>query len=526
MATEFTPRALPGTENLKSKWSSMTTDLTGANPPLRFEGEIGDIVVRGTIPEAINGTFYRVSQDPIVPPAEHAVSIDGHGVVSAFRIHEGQVDFKVKYIRTERYLTERKARKSLFGLYKNPWSDHPCVKGVVDSTANTNIIYWAGQLLALRESANPYSVHPDTLQTNGYDPFGKQVNSEAFTAHPKIDPFTNELVVFGYEAKGPGSADVVTYSIDKNGVVKNETWVKSPYVTFIHDMVLTENFIVLILWPLEASVDRMKAGGHHFAYDYDLPASFIVIPRRPEEANAGWKKGEYRVYETKNCMIGHSASGWEEDGKIFFECSRSHDNFFPFFPAKDGREAGKTVVDFVRFELDLSQPTGTKVPEPRILLNIPNEFPRIDERYMSKKYEIVFSCVFYPGHSDTKKLLFSGLNAVSMLNTRTGEQKCYWPGENCYCQEPAFVPRSDDAPEGDGWVMFVVERRNLNVSDLVIVDTRDFETPIAVAELPMRVRPQIHGNWVDARELNDQPLVDEPGEIKLSGKAINLKIDA
>ncbi|KAI6758170.1 hypothetical protein HG531_003995 [Fusarium graminearum] len=205
MATEFTPRALPGTENLKSEWSSMTTDLTGANPPLRFEGEIGDIVVR----------------DPIVTPAEHAVSIDGHDVVSAFRIHEGQVDFKVKYIRTERYLTERKARKSLFGLYKNPWSDHPCVKGVVDSTANTNIIYWAGQLLALRGSANPYSAHPDTLQTNGYDPFGKQVNREAFTAHPKIDPFTNELVVFGYEAKGPGSADVVTYSIDKNGVVKN-----------------------------------------------------------------------------------------------------------------------------------------------------------------------------------------------------------------------------------------------------------------------------------------------------------------
>jgi carotenoid cleavage dioxygenase len=67
--------------------------------------------------------------------------------------------------------------------------------------------------------------------------------------------------------------------------------------------------------------------------------------------------------------------------------------------------------------------------------------------------------------------------------------------------------------------MFVVERRDLNVSNLVIVDTRDFETPIAVAELPLRVRPQIHGNWVDARDLNNKPLVAEPGEIKLSGKA-------
>jgi carotenoid cleavage dioxygenase len=110
----------------------------------------------------------------------------------------------MKYIQTERYLVERKARKSLFGLYKNRWTDHPCVKGVVDSTANTNIVYWVGRLLALRESANPYSVDPDTLQTYEYDPFGKQADLQVFTAHPKIDPFTEELIVFGYEAKGPG----------------------------------------------------------------------------------------------------------------------------------------------------------------------------------------------------------------------------------------------------------------------------------------------------------------------------------
>ncbi|KAL6355856.1 hypothetical protein LRP88_09439 [Fusarium phalaenopsidis] len=525
MATEFSRNPLPGTEKLSSKWS-MTTDLSGANPPVRLEGEIGDVVVRGTIPPAINGTFYRVAQDPFTPPSKDQVAIEGHGVVSAFRISNGSVDFKMRYIQTERYLVERKARKSLFGLYKNPWTDHPCVKGVVDSTANTNIVYWAGRLLALRESANPYTVDPDTLQTYEYDPFGKQVDSQAFTAHPKIDPFTEELIVFGYEAKGPGSPDVVTYAIDKNGVVQHETWVKSPYVTFIHDMVLTENWIVLILWPFEASVDRMKAGGRHFAYNYDLPATFIVIPRRPGNANAGWKLGEYRTYKTINCMIGHTAAGWEEDGKIYFECSRSHDNFFPFFPSEDGRKPDKTIVDLVRFEIDLSQPSGSDVAAPKVLLDIPNEFPRIDERFMSKKYEIIFCCTFNPGHSDDKKLLFSGLNAVTMINTRTGEKKTYWPGENCYCQEPAFVPRSDDAPEGDGWVMFVVERRDLNVSNLVIVDTREFETPIAVAELPLRVRPQIHGNWVDARDLNNKPLVAEPGEIKLSGKACNLRIDS
>ncbi|RGP66160.1 hypothetical protein FSPOR_6780 [Fusarium sporotrichioides] len=200
----------------------------------------------------------------------------------------------------------------------------------------------------------------------------------------------------------------------------NETWVKSPYITFIHDMVLTENWIVLILWPFEASMERMKAGGRLYAYDYDLPASSIPIPRRPEKDNAGWKLGEYRVYYTKNCMIGHTASGWEENGKIYFECSRSHNNFFPFFPAKSA------------------------VGQERIA-------PARGQR---------------------------------LLHVATTPQK-----------------------------------------EMAGLYTLDFEIPIAVTELPMRMRPQIHGNWVDARFFNDRPLVNEPDEVELSGKAINLTID-
>ena len=344
------------------------------------------------------------------------------------------------------------------------------------------------------------------------------MDARAFTAHPKIDPRTEELVVFGYEAKGPGTDDIVTYSIDKAGTVRDINWIKSPYVTFIHDMALTENWMILVLWPFEADVERMKAGGHHFAYNYDLDTAFIVTPRRPEKSIAGWKPGEYRVYYTSNCMIGHTAGGWEdENGKLYFEVSRASDNFFPFFPAKDGRQpAKKTQVSFVRYELDLARPTESRVSEPKVLLNIPNEFARIDDRFLAKKYEIVFLAIFHPGHSDHTKNVFAGLNAIMYLNTRTGEQKVYWPGENCICQEPLFILRTEDAAEGDGYVIFVVERRGINVSHMIVLDTSDFK-PIAIADLPLRIRPQIHGNWVDAKDLSGAPLLPLP-ELKLSGK--------
>jgi carotenoid cleavage dioxygenase-like enzyme len=55
--------------------------------------------------------------------------------------------------------------------------------------------------LALKEAALPCVVDPDTLDTIGYDPFKGQIKSKAFTVHPKIDPMTGELVVFGTRQK-------------------------------------------------------------------------------------------------------------------------------------------------------------------------------------------------------------------------------------------------------------------------------------------------------------------------------------
>lgn len=44
---------------LKSKWPD-AFDLRGSNLPCRLEGEVADLVVLGTVPPEIDGTFYRV----------------------------------------------------------------------------------------------------------------------------------------------------------------------------------------------------------------------------------------------------------------------------------------------------------------------------------------------------------------------------------------------------------------------------------------------------------------------------------
>jgi len=45
-----------------------TDVFKGFNAPSRFEGEVFDLEVHGVIPDAIDGTFYRIQPDQRFPP--------------------------------------------------------------------------------------------------------------------------------------------------------------------------------------------------------------------------------------------------------------------------------------------------------------------------------------------------------------------------------------------------------------------------------------------------------------------------
>jgi carotenoid cleavage dioxygenase len=92
------------------------------------------------------GTFYRVGADPAWPPL-------ADGMVAMFRFGNGFCDFRSRYVRTPRFVAERAARRSLFGAYRNPFSDDLSVAGLSRGLANTNVYWHGGRLLASKEDS-------------------------------------------------------------------------------------------------------------------------------------------------------------------------------------------------------------------------------------------------------------------------------------------------------------------------------------------------------------------------------------
>ncbi|KAH7053414.1 carotenoid oxygenase [Macrophomina phaseolina] len=476
----------------------------GFMKPCRYEGEVQNLEVFGEIPTEVDGTFYRVMPDPqFAPFIEDDPWFNGDGNISAFRIHDGRVHFKQRYVRTEKFIREREAGRALAGKYRNKFTD--AIEFTVRTTANTNIFYFNGMLLACKEDAPPYRMDPRTLETVGLYDFEGQLPTVTFTAHPKVDPTSGEMVGMGYEAKGDGTPDVCYFAVGPDGKFIETVWLVAPVAGMIHDFAVTENWVLFPIIPLVSDVERMKKGGEHWAWRSDVPFYLGVLPRR------GATGSDVKWFRAPNAFPGHTSNAYEDEaGNIIFDLALCDKNVFFWWPEEDGTAPRPHEIEafMTRFTVD-PRSDNLDLPKPEVLASYNCEFPRIDERWAMKEYGHLFLPVLDPSLGTEFPAIAPVMgggapfyNAMGHLNARTKEMKIYSPGPRHGVQEPVYIPKSDAAEEGDGYVLFLVNNYGEMISELHLVDTRDFSKPQAIIKLPLKLRPGLHGNWVPRQDLD------------------------
>jgi carotenoid cleavage dioxygenase-like enzyme len=118
-------------------------------------------------------------------------------MISVFRFENGHVDFRAPYVMTDRRKADRAARHGLFGLYRNPYTDGPSVRGINRCANNTTPIFHAGKLFALKEDGPAMELHPETLETIGVWDYQGKLKTRTMTAHPRPDPETGPPLIAG-----------------------------------------------------------------------------------------------------------------------------------------------------------------------------------------------------------------------------------------------------------------------------------------------------------------------------------------
>ncbi|GHF11505.1 carotenoid oxygenase [Streptomyces spiralis] len=469
--------------------------FTGFNAPMRVEADLMDVeCVQGEVPAHLDGTYYRVVADHQWPPLlGDDIKFNGDGMVMSMRFRDGHVDFKSRYVRTPRFVAQAKARRALFGAYRNPFTDDPSVAGLRRGLANTNVFWHAGKLYAAKEDSPPVRIDPDTLETLGEDTFEGALTSETCTAHPKFDPRTGEMVFFGYAAKGETTPDLAYYEADAKGRIVHETWLTAPYASMVHDFAVTQNFVVFPVIPLVSSKERLEAGEPHFAWDPSKDVYLGVLPRKGRARDVRW-------YRASNRFASHIMGAWDDGRHLHVDTPVSESSYFPFFPDLSGApyDPDRTKGFLSRWTVDTQAPPDSGFTQTR-LTDVAGEFPRMDDRFETLPYHWgVMAAYEVPGEQRPG----GGFRWVAAVDHRTGATTTHYAGDHASVAEPLFVPAHDDAAEGEGYVLAVVGRLTENRSDLLILDARDVSAPpVATLRFPLRIPYGLHGNWLSAAEL-------------------------
>ncbi len=458
----------------------------GWGRPMRVESTLDYLeLIEGRVPSDIDGTWYRAGPDRQYPPMlGEDVFIDGEGMAHMFRIRDGRVSYRSRWIRNDRFNAQAEAGRSLFGRYRNRFTDDPLVKGVSGGTANTNVIFHNDRLLVLKEDDLPFEVDRDTLDPVGRYDFEGKVKATSFTAHPKWYPQDGRLLGYSYQARGDGTRDIVFYDIADDGEVLDEIWFEMPYASIVHDFAVTPDWAVFPFMPLITDIENLKRGGTFYQWHPDEEVVVALVRRGGSREDIRWFRGPAG-------SLSHMMNAWQEGDMVHLDACYYDGNCFPFFPTPEGVHVEGCPPILSRLSFDLARNDDGFDRNP--IIATPGEMPRNDDRFQGQDCRYGFLIV---GRAP------DGSSQLGKVDLKSGELTRWSPGERSSIHEPQFVPRHAQAAEGDGWLLVIVNRLDANCSDLAIFDARSIEDgPVALLRMPVRVRSTFHGTFVDGAKL-------------------------
>lgn len=301
-----------------------------------------------------------------------------------------------------------------------------------------------------------------------------------FTAHPKIDPKTKELLFFGYQLE---KKPWCTYSVvSSEGKLIRSTDIGLSRPIMMHDFAITENFSIFMDHPLEFTPKDIVSGKFAFQFNSNQPSRIGVIPRHGSSAS------DVQWFEFKSGFSFHTANAWEDGDEIVMICCRSND--LQLGNLGKTRDSSSPYLHQYRMNLKTGESS-----ERDLNGQVACEFPVVHPDLVGRKNKFCYCGELAP----------SGLTFIACVkyNLEDGSVVGRIPfGENRGGGECVFVPKDDAKSEDDGYLLTFIYDEPSNSSSLWVMDALTMaEDPIAKIELPQRVPYGFHGIWVSEDEI-------------------------
>ena len=463
---------------------------------------------RGALPADLDGCFLRVGANPIYPEkleGEPYFWFDGDGMIHSVELNAGagSLTYRNKFVLTKRlkqdienngahyehsqFIGRMMAGKGADLRRENLFDEN----GELMSSANTALLFHNGRLFALSEADKPYHVTLPDLETVGRFTYDGALGHN-HTAHPKLDPVTGEVVLFG-----SAGTDVHCSVASADGALRGPVTVSRKYASMMHDCAITANYTIILDFPSMSVLEVGDRAQKEGPAPETQPARFGVLPRNATQGanvGAGAAAGDalVRWFETDPCYCYHTANAWEEED-----------------------EGGEAVIVLVMCrtpgnelcEWRLRLADGVDTCAAKVLVpSIRCDFPVVNPRVVGRRTRYVYAVTLGKGNG------LEGAKSVIKVDVTTGQVWRHFFVDEGVCAECFFVAKStrassdgDGGDDDEGYLLTFVWHEHSNSSSFYVLDAKTFAAePIAMVPLPQRVPFGFHALWVGRKAIETQ----------------------
>ncbi|MCU0881777.1 MAG: carotenoid oxygenase family protein, partial [Hyphomonadaceae bacterium] len=422
------------------------------------------------------GTFFRNG------PGQHERGgqryhhwFDGDGLVHRWQIGDGQVGYRARFVDTPKRRAEIAAGRFLF----------PAGGGGIEATApvtgpdsvnvaNTSILPVNGELWALWEGGSATAMDPGTLATKGLVSLRDDLRGAPFSAHPRVGR-DGRIWNVGYMGNR-----MALYRLSPTGTLDAVALHRVPPVGFIHDFLLTEKSVVVVLTSTRL--------------DGDGDGMFAQIRGRPE------LKMQVKIYDRETLALTreaelptgyvfHFGNAWEEaDGTIRFDMVHTTN-------CDQVQEMRRPMVgemprgDEIMYRVTLPVSGAPRLSQVRTGV----EFPRVAPGVASTRNRYVYAAS--KAHAE-RSLWF---DSVGKFDLESGHHALASFGPDWMVEEHVFVPRPGATAEDDGWLVGTALNWRRQQTALNVLDARNPQAgPLARAWLDVAMPLGFHGQFLAA----------------------------
>lgn len=453
--------------------------LDGNFAPVMQERDALDMDVKGAIPKDLAGNFLRVGPNPVHIFDEAAYhTFDGDGMIHAIEFHDGQAHYRNRFVQTQGFKLEQERGDWVYkGM--NSMMD-PTPSRVPDGAprnknlANTAFTYHNNTLYALHEPSRPTAIQLPELETLGAVDFDGKLK-HPFTAHPKVDQKTGEMMTFGYAFQTP----YVSYSvINADGELIHTTPITIEKPVFMHDFAVTEKYSLFLDFPITLDIERAIAGGPALDFEPEHGSRIGVMPRFGTDLDVRW-------FEVETGSVVHTANAWDEGDEIVMQASRSKTSDIAS-AGLDAENLEDTQGQLYEWRINLV----TGVVKEQTLSEEHCDFTRINDTHACHKTRYVYAAVFNP----SRPFSFDG---VMKFDNETQTTATFKYGDNRFGGEAVFAPKVGAQSEDDGYLICFVQDEATGQSECLILDAQNVAAgPVATILVPYRVPYGFHSGWV------------------------------